>query len=203
MTRARPHGTRDREDWIHAALAALIKGGVTDIKIGKLARGLRVSRASFYWHFSSRAELLNELVKRWEGTNSRAFERVMEAPPSADAMADYQTIVDAWVHERDYSSAFDSAMREWARASKAVALAVRRVDDRRIASLHGLFGRLGFTDPEALVRARICYFHQVGYYALDFDEPSAQRLALEPFYTQVFTGRSAARVSASRVRKLK
>jgi len=187
--RSRGRATKDRNDWVAAARAELISGGVSAVKIGRLARSLGVSRASFYWHFKSRAELLHKLVAYWEDTNSHPFERAMSGDPDADVLSEYQEIVAAWVHERDYSSAFDTAMREWARGSVPIANAVRRVDDRRIESLHKLFRQFGFSDPEALVRARICYFHQVGYYALDFKERPEQRLALAPFYTLVFTGR--------------
>jgi hypothetical protein len=38
------------------------------------------------------------------------------------------------------------------------------------------FSRLG--EPEAFVRARITYFHQVGYYAMRISESRRQRLAL-------------------------
>jgi hypothetical protein len=65
---------------------------------------------------------------------------------------------------------------------------VRRVDGRRIGVLHKIFIDLGFGDPEALVRARVAYFHQVGYYALAITQDRESRLALVPIYVQVLTG---------------
>ena len=69
--------------------------------------------------------------------------------------------------------------------------AVRRVDDRRIELLHGIFRRLGNGEPEALVRARITYFHQVGYYALRISESPETRRDLLPTYIDLLLGRGS------------
>jgi hypothetical protein len=55
--------------------------------------------------------------------------------------------------------------------------------------LKAVFKDLGYDEVEAFVRARVLYFHQVGYYALGVKEPRARRLLLRPVYTRVFTGR--------------
>jgi hypothetical protein len=48
---------------------------------------------------------------------------------------------------------------------------------------------MGHAEDEAFVRARIFYFHQVGYYAMDVRESREQRLRLLPLYTKALTGR--------------
>jgi hypothetical protein len=57
-------------------------------------------------------------------------------------------------------------MRDRARKEAKMALTVRAVDHQRIAALARLMQVYGYKGTEALVRARIMYFHQVGYYAL-------------------------------------
>src|SRR5579863_5677371 len=66
-----------REDWIAAARAELIAAGVNAVKVGRLARRLRVTRGSFYWHFKSHEDLLHELLRSWEKTNTEPFERAL------------------------------------------------------------------------------------------------------------------------------
>ena len=39
-----------------------------------------------------------------------------------------------------------------------------------------------------MVRARVLYYMQIGYYALDIKEPMEARLKLTPHYLQTFTG---------------
>jgi AcrR family transcriptional regulator len=177
-----------REDWIAAARAELIAGGVNAVKIGRLAKRLRVTRGGFYWHFTSRADLLNELLHSWEVSNTAPFERSLTSGSVRDGVREFLAIANLWLDEKEYSPAFDTAVRDWARISKAVATAVRRVDERRIGVLHRIFLDLGFADPEALVRARVAYFHQVGYYTLAINQDRESRLALVAVYVQVLTG---------------
>ena len=63
------------------------------------------------------------------------------------------------------------------------------MDDLRIAILQRIFARMGHPEDEAFVRARITYFHQVGYYALGVRETREARLRLLPLYLKVLTGR--------------
>lgn len=176
-----------RDAWLQAARDALIREGISAVEVGRLARKLKVTRGGFYWFFDSRKQLLDELLADWERTNSAAFKAVLRREPR-DGRAEFQAVVDIWLHEAAYSAAWDSAIRDWARVSTKVAKAVRRVDDERIDMLTQVFRDLGYRDDEAFVRARVTYFHQVGYYALGLQESPDQRLRLTPLYVRVLTG---------------
>lgn len=185
QSRASPLG---REAWIVAAREALIRDGIRGVEVGKLARRLKVTRGGFYWFFNGRKQLLDELLVDWEQNNSAAFRALLKTP-DRNGMAAFQAVVDIWVNETGYSPAWDSAVRDWARVSAKVARAVRRVDDERIDVLKQLFLDMGHPDEEAFIRARITYFHQVGYYAMGVEEPREQRLRFLPLYTRVLTRR--------------
>jgi AcrR family transcriptional regulator len=177
-----------REAWLAAAREALIRDGIRGVEVGKLARRLKVTRGGFYWFFNGRKQLLDELLVDWEQNNSAAFRALLKMP-GRDGMAAFQTVVDIWINEAGYSPAWDAAVRDWARVSAKVAHAVRRVDDERIEVLKQLFLDMGHPDEEAFIRARITYFHQVGYYAMGVEEPREQRLRFLPLYTRVLTRR--------------
>jgi len=184
-----------RSDWIAAARSELIKRGILGVKIGRLARRLRVTRGSFYWHFKNHADLLRQLLADWEATNTAPFERALST--DANGVKEFLAVVDLWVSEKEYSPAFDAAVRDWARKSKDVAAAVHRADDRRIELLRRMFLDMGYADPEALVRARVAYFHQVGYYALGMVESPVRRQQLVPIYVAVLTGTPPSRPKAT------
>ncbi len=189
----------NRARWIDAARAALLAGGIAAVKIGRLATRLGATRGSFYWHFVDRDDLLRALLLDWEATNTVPFERVLTGGRSG--VAEFDAIVDLWLSERDFSPAFDSAVRDWARLSKSVAAAVRRADLRRIEVLRQIFLDLGYRDPAALVRARITYFHQVGYYALALAESPARRRELARFYKEALIGAPPLAARAQRSRR--
>jgi AcrR family transcriptional regulator len=183
--------TLTREDWVEAARAELITKGINAVKVGRLARNLRVTRGSFYWHFANHQQLLRDLLQLWEYSNTRPFEEALDREGVHFGYQEFIKIVNLILAEDTYKPAFDTAVRDWARTSKAAAAAVRRVDARRIDILHKVFIDLGYGEPEALVRARITYFHQVGYYALNMQEEPDTRRALVPVYIRVLTGKAS------------
>jgi AcrR family transcriptional regulator len=167
----------------------LIKSGVDAVRIVPLARMLKVTRGGFYWHFRDRDDLLDSLLEYWKRANTGPFEAVFKNGLQKNGLKEFQAVVDIWVNEASYSPAWDSAVRDWARVSPPVARAVKEVDDHRIELIWQIFLDLGYEDPEALVRARITYFHQVGYYALHFIEDPATRRRLVPIYIAALTGK--------------
>jgi AcrR family transcriptional regulator len=177
-----------REAWLSAAREALIEEGTAGVEINKLARRLSVSRGGFYWFFTDRAHLLEELLKYWIETSTTLFEGILTVG-GRNGRAEYQALVDLWVEEKDYDPRWDGAVRDWARTSPAVREAVHQVDRKRIAILEKIFRDMGYKGTEAHVRARVTYYHQVGYYALGVHESKQQRRALLPFYAKVLTGR--------------
>jgi AcrR family transcriptional regulator len=180
-----------RDAWIAAGRDALIAGGVARVRIEPLAAVLGVTTGSFYWHFKDRDELLRALLTDWRERNSAAMQAAVDRHRSAPAAA-MRALVHVWIDEAGYSPAWDAAVRDWARTSKPVEALVRRVDEWRIRLLQSLFRRFGYAAPEAFIRARITYFHQVGYYALDIAESRARRRRLVPLYLEVLTGRKIA-----------
>ncbi|BBK33685.1 hypothetical protein STHU_43190 [Allostella humosa] len=146
-----------------------------------------MTRGSFYWHFADRAELLTALLAHWEATNTAPMEQAV-AQAGSDGHAKLVALIRLWIDEVAFSPAYDSAVRDWARHDPSAATAVGRIDERRIALLAAIFADLGFAGEDAFVRARVAYFHQVGYYALAIRESRQRRLDLLPFYYRVLTG---------------
>jgi AcrR family transcriptional regulator len=176
-----------REDWLQAAKAALLRGGVDRVKVDRLARDIKMTRGSFYWHFTDRADLLDALLDHWEATNTGPLLRAIEEATTRNKR-DFSMFARMWIAEKEYSPAFDTAVRDWARKDPAVAKRVRRVDEKRIDALTAMMKSYGFEPAEAFIRARVVYFHQIGYYALAIRESEAERLRLEPMYAKVLLG---------------
>jgi AcrR family transcriptional regulator len=177
-----------REIWLDTARRALIEEGTAGIEINKLAKRLGSSRGGFYWFFKDRMQLLDELLQLWARTSTILFERVVQRH-NEDGLQQYLAMTNLWVDETEYDPRWDSAIRDWARTSPKVRSVVQTVDRRRIAILEQIFERIGYEGKEANIRARVMYYHQVGYYAMGVRESRSARRALLPYYTMVLTGR--------------
>lgn len=177
-----------RQAWLDAARHALIEEGTAGVEVNKLAKRLRVTRGGFYWFFQSRRQLLEELLAYWAEAGTAQFEKLLQVP-DRNGMQELLALIDLWVEESDYDPKWDGAVRDWARTSETVRKVVASVDERRIAILERIFQDMGCQGKEAHIRARVTYYHQVGYYAIGVQESLRERRELLPYYVKVLTGR--------------
>jgi AcrR family transcriptional regulator len=175
------------EGWLEAAKVVLIEEGIGMVKIDRLARRLKVTRGGFYYHFKSHHALLEELLKRWRAQNRFVSADLDVSTPEA-AYAALQALTDALIHEKGFDPQFDMAVREWARISVPVHQVVDQVDDERIKALTKIFAGLGCKPREADIRARVFYYHQIGYYSMGITEPVGTREENLPTYLAVLCG---------------
>lgn len=189
-------------DWIAAAREMLIEGGIAAVQINALAQRLSVTRGGFYWRFRNRQDLLDHLLSDWQNSNTRHFLMALERAGTAQER--YRRMVRMFIDEREFNPALDAAVRQWGGIESDVAAKVRDADDQRIDSLRRLFLDAGQEEDEAMIRARIVYFHQIGYYALGIRETRERRHVLAPLYDRILTGfdqRIARSATASATRK--
>lgn len=176
----------ERQDWIKAAYDVLTHEGVERVRILNLADQLGITRGSFYWHFKSRDELLQALIEEWQEKNTGAL--LAACASSTDFTDRMLAIADCWTNENLFDPALDAAMRNWAHHDAPVCQLVHEEDQKRLKAFQRMFQDHGFPPTEAMIRARVFYFTQVGYYALELGENLAQRVGLYPDYFWVFTG---------------
>jgi len=176
-----------RFDWLSAALKVFVTEGIDEVRITRLAGDLNVTRGSFYWHFNSREDLVNALVEYWKEKNTRA---IIQSFDNVNNFEDgicqfFETCIDT---DR-FDPRLDLAIREWARRSKKIRRALDLADQTRIEAITKYFNRFGFSMPNAFIRARVLYFAQIGFYALEVDELLEVRLGYTKDYFECFTGR--------------
>jgi AcrR family transcriptional regulator len=176
-----------KRDWVIAARKLLIRRGIADVKVEPLAQAMAVTTGSFYWHFAGRQALHDALLQDWYETNTAPLYQAVKTAGS-DPRRQYLAFFGVWVLERDFDPRYDQAIRDWARTSKRVADLVREVDDARIGLLLEIFENFGYAGLDAEMRARVTYYHQVGYYAMHVKELRERRLELAPFYADILTG---------------
>lgn len=174
-----------KSDWVAVARNALIESGANGVKVDFLAKDLEITRGSFYWHFENRQALLDALVEDWRESNTAPMLEAIRLAGKRGRQDDFKYVDDLWLEEKEYHHRYDAAVREWARTDEAVSKAVREIDSIRIDAFRRMFIAYGFKGKEALIRARILYYHQVGYYAMNIEETIEERRRLGPYYDKV------------------
>ena len=177
------------EVWIETAKEALVDDGLEGVKIDRLAKKLGVTRGGFYHHFEGRSDLLDRLIDHWAGSND-FIPRVTGIDTPHQAVDALHQMADTLIAEQRFLPAFDLAVREWARIDPRIEKTVRKVDKARIARLTRIFSALGYAAEEAVIRARVFYFHQIGFYRLGHHrrQSKAERRRNTPIYLKIVCG---------------
>lgn len=140
-----------KHDWLQAARLALLKGGVAEVRVERLARDLHVTKGSFYWHFKDREELLELLLREWENELREIVPR-LKGRRGRDALL---FLVRFLVERARLSEAgivpSDAAMFTWASVSPEVARRVNRTEEERIRVLKQIIGHPDRTELFYLV----------------------------------------------------
>lgn len=177
-----------RADWIKAGLKVLATAGPDAVLVAPLASALGVTKGSFYWHFSSREELLDELLEEWK---RHATQRVIEIIEGSGSTAREKIRMLAFIGTNssidEFGGAIELAVRTWARANAKVRNTVASVDRQRISYLTALYAEIGSKrDPQLL--ACLHYSFSAGL-RLNFAFTEAQKLAMrEAALDQFFFG---------------
>ena len=188
-----------RFDWLSKALDIFVAEGIDAVRITRLAEDLGVTRGSFYWHFQNREDLISSLVSYWKDKNTVA---ITESMAAASSLADgifrfFETCID----DSLFDPRLDLALREWARRSESIHALVESEDQARIDALCDFYQRFDYAMPDALIRARVLYYSQIGFYALGTRESLQTRLGYTEAYFEVFTGRELSTIDAGKFRK--
>ena len=170
-----------RDDWTAAALDALAAVCLSAVAIDPLARRLGATKGSFYWHFSSRDELIAATLERWERRDT------VDVLAALAAIADPQERLVALAR-----GAYGRAARGTdpqagvlaAASDPRVAPTLERVTVARLTALERLFCDAGLEPMEAARRARVAYALYVGVIDLRRAAPSS-RLAEDEIEAEI------------------
>ena len=132
--------TLDRDDWLRAARLALLRGGLEAVRVAKLARDLRVTKGSFYWHFKDRDELLELLLREWESEGAAIVAQLGGATGRPALATLMQVLIERARLSEEGKVPSDAAIFAWASVSPRVARRVQRAEEERIELLARLIG---------------------------------------------------------------
>lgn len=160
MAQQRGSGRRlAADDWIEAGFAVLADSGPNALRIDRLCEQLKVTKGSFYWHFSDTSAYRSALIKAWgslHDSNRRSFEQMQAVDPRERLRVMVQTLIapQHWRLER--------AMRVWALTDDEVLASAQQSDGRVLRAVMQAFVDCGFGREEAALRAYVLFSAGVG-----------------------------------------
>ena len=146
-----------QQDWLDHGLKVLANKGPVALKADTLAKLMKVSRGSFYWHFRDISEFHAGLLARWrklatdeiiiavdqEHTASRRLRRLMRTAMTSDEK-------------------LERGIRSWAAQNAKAASTIASVDKVRVKYICELLKSEGLSDKQAVARATFIYWAYIG-----------------------------------------
>ncbi len=188
MTKA----TLSSDDWIKAAFRALSSGGVQAIRAEAIARDLKVSKGSFYWHFKDVPDLKAQMLAHWAGQATDAIIADVE-DAGGSGQERLRRLVDEATGDRNLAYGgvpAEGAIREWARYDGAAAEVLKAVDERRLAYVALLLARCGHSPASSRSGANILYGGLIGLEALASGELVDLRAEMHALLSALLEGES-------------
>jgi AcrR family transcriptional regulator len=122
-----------RADWLRAARKALLHGGPAAVRIEVLARKLKVTKGSFYWHFKDRRELMEALLREWEEETTLVGALLRDPDLPKALRSFFDELGKRVVSSERGESPSDAAIFAWASISPKIAKRANHEEEERIA----------------------------------------------------------------------
>jgi len=160
--------------WVEAALEALASGGPEEIRIEALAARLGVSKGGFYWHFKSRAALLEAMLDHWE--QSVVGDVIAEVESSSkDSRVKLRHLFQMASNSPELLPV-ELALRDWSRRDPEVAARLHRIDNQRMEYLRALFTPICADEDDVEARSLLTLSLFIGSNFIVAEHPGRTRL---------------------------
>ncbi len=149
------------DSWIHAGFDALVAQGSSALKAEALARGLKTTKGSFYWHFKDVPAFHEAMLRHWEDQSLHALDALLNTDGTPVQRLRHFAQSDPGTRNAlaNHGTALEPAIRAWAHENATAAATVGRVDTRRMETLDHLLAEIGLSNPEL---SRILYGARLG-----------------------------------------
>jgi AcrR family transcriptional regulator len=164
-------GKLTAKDWLKMAEFELSKSGISAVRVEPLAKKLKVTKGSFYWHFSSRKELFEKLLTDWRIRSTNAIiERLNNANLTPKERLKELFLLPQKNLNHANGGALELAIRNWSQSDTTVKKTIKEIDTHRLAFISDNFEALGYDKCQAELKASCFYYTMQGFKVVGIDQ---------------------------------
>jgi AcrR family transcriptional regulator len=150
-----------KEDWISLGYKIFAEEGESGIIVEKMAKRLKVNKSSFYWHFKTRKEFINELTMLWV---KNATEQIIHFTNIKITPKQKVKTLVSLIYRQDPDFDFVFFLKRYARKDKKIQEVIDSIENKRIEYAYDLLMELGYSKQEARIKSAILYKHFLAYH---------------------------------------
>ncbi|MEM6813012.1 MAG: TetR/AcrR family transcriptional regulator [Bacteroidota bacterium] len=158
-----PKIVADKKDWIKLGYKLFSESGESGLNVDKMSRMLQCNKSSFYWHFKTKAEFINELVKYW--TEIETEQIIEEVEKILNAKERLETFLVIAFKNEPYLE-FIFFLKRYAKSNTTIQKTIDKVDKRRLNFTAKLFEAIGYPNQESMIKAEIFYKYLIGHHEM-------------------------------------
>ncbi|MEO5902162.1 MAG: TetR/AcrR family transcriptional regulator [Ilumatobacteraceae bacterium] len=144
--------SRGRQLWLRAGQELLRRGGIAAVKLQAMTEELDLTTGSFYHHFSSMAEFVDQLATFYGDDQAVNGLQLADDP---DPLIRLRRLHEVSLDER--LGPLDAAMRDWAGSNATARAAVEHADRQVLLFIERAFRDLGHPGRAAQIRAHLMF----------------------------------------------
>lgn len=152
-------GRLTREIWIESVLDEMVTVGAKGLRIDALCSKLKVTKGSFYTHFSSKEDLLDQLIIYWSKTQP---DLVIGQIKAAHGQGLEPLAMMLRMSEERNVPRRDAAIRDWARYSDKAAKALEVTDGLMLSFMQEVLCEAGLDATDSFYFSRVLFLTSLG-----------------------------------------
>ncbi len=152
-----------KQDWINLGYELFSEHGVSGIIVEKMAKTLTVNKSSFYWHFKTKKDFIEQLIMFWIKNET---ERIINLTDSEKPGLQKLKTLIALIYKQDLFLDFTFYLKRYARNEKKIQTIIDKIDNQRIAYANKLLQEMGYSKQDAKIKSTLLHKHFVGYHEI-------------------------------------
>ena len=152
-----------KDQWIELGYQLFSDAGDKGLNVDVMSKALNCNRSSFYWHFKSKHDFINELVEYWIYTYTHLV--ITEANSPIDPKEKLLKLFEI-VFKKDNSLDFIFFLKKYGQKDEQIKKIVDEIDKKRIAFGSQILMEIGYSKEEAKTKSSIIYKYLIGYHEI-------------------------------------
>lgn len=152
-----------KEDWITLGYKLFSKTGINGIVVEKMALKLKVNKSSFYWHFKTKKDFLDEIISHWISVDTNRI--ITKVKSKTLGKEQFNCLIELAFKKEPYLD-FIFFLKRYAQKDKKIQVLIDEVDTQRIEFTKSLLMNMDFSKGEAKIKAELLYKYLIGYHEM-------------------------------------
>jgi len=158
-----PKIVADKKEWIKLGYNLFSESGENGIVVDKMSRKLKCNKSSFYWHFKSKNNFIESILKHW--IQSETAEIIQKVNTLEQPKKKLLKLIEIAFH-KDSNLDFIFFLKRYAKTNLEIRNKIDQIDNDRIAFVSELLKEIGHNKKEANLKANIFYKYLIGYHEM-------------------------------------